>query len=101
MRISDWSSDVCSSDLADTDAKLATSWQSGEIRLDGVSFQELAIVIKNTWGVTLQTSSKRLKLANYKTTFHAKDRLDDVMKVIGKITNTTYEIGDNKIILYE
>src|SRR5690606_16814984 len=48
-------------EVADTDAKLATAWQSGEIRLDGVSFQELAIVIKNTWGMTLQTSSKRLK----------------------------------------
>lgn len=88
-------------EVADTDAKLATSWQSGEIRLDGVPFQELAIVIKNTWGMTLQTSSERLKTANYKTTFHATNRLDDVMRVIGKITNATYEIKDNKIILYE
>src|SRR3546814_16431660 len=36
-------------EVADTDAKLATSWQSGEISLEGVSLQELAIVIKNTW----------------------------------------------------
>src|SRR3546814_15414912 len=61
-------------EVADTDAKLATSWQSGEIRLDGVSFQELAIVITNTWGVTHQTSSNRLQLANYKTTIHEKTR---------------------------
>jgi len=88
-------------EVADTDAKLATSWQSGEIRLDGVSFQELAIVIKNTWGLTLQTSSERLKSANYKTTFHATNRLGDVMQVIGKMTNANYEIKDQKIVLYE
>src|SRR5690606_11240512 len=88
-------------EVVDTDAKLATSWQSGEIRLDGVSFQELAIVVKNTWGLTLETHSERLKSANYKTTFHATNRIGDVMHVIGKMTNTNYEIKDQKIILYE
>jgi Fe2+-dicitrate sensor, membrane component len=88
-------------EVATTDAKLATSWQSGEIRLDGVSFQELAIVIKNTWGLTLETRSERLKTANYKTTFHATNPIDDVMQVIGKITNANYEITDQKIRLYE
>jgi len=88
-------------EVANTDAKLATSWQTGEIRLDGVSFQELAIVMKNTWGMTLETSSERLKSANYKTTFHATNRLDDVMQVIGKMTNANYEIKNQKIVLYE
>lgn len=88
-------------EVANTDAKLATSWQSGEIRLDGVSFQELAIVVKNTWGLTLETGSERLKSANYKTTFHATNRLSDVMQVIAKMTNANYEIKDQKIRLYE
>lgn len=87
--------------VADIDANLATSWQRGEIRLDGVSFQELAVVVKNTWGLTLETASDRLKEANYKTTFHVSNSIDDVMQVIGKIAGANYHIEDTKILLYD
>lgn len=87
--------------VADIDAQLATTWQSGEVRLDGVSFQELAIVVKNTWGMTLETASERLMEANYKTTFHVSNPVDDVMQVIGKIASANYQITDHKILLYE
>lgn len=88
-------------DITKGDAKLATSWQFGEVRLDGVSFQELSLVIQNTWGLILETKSNRLETANYKTTFNTNNKIEDVMRVISKITDTRYLIRNNIITLYE
>lgn len=88
-------------EITKTDAKLATSWQVGEVRLDGVSFQELSLIIQNTWGLILETKSNRLETANYKTTFNTNNKIEDVMRVISKITDARYLIRDNIITLYE
>ncbi|TCK80859.1 FecR family protein [Albibacterium bauzanense] len=88
-------------EVTNADAKLATSWQIGEVRLDGVSFQELSLIIKNTWGLILETQSNRLKTANYKTTFNTNNKIEDVMRVISKITDAKYLIRNNIITLYE
>lgn len=87
--------------VTETDAELATTWQKGEIRLDGVSFRELAVVIENTWGISLETSSERLESASYKTTFHTNNEIEDIMKVISKISGANYRITNQTITLYE
>ncbi|AOM79380.1 FecR family protein [Pedobacter steynii] len=82
-------------------AQMAHSWQNGSIRLDGASFRELALVIKNTWGLTLETKSERLATASYKTTFQTNNQITEVMKAISKMTDAKYRIRDHIITLYE
>lgn len=88
-------------EVTEVSAKLAASWQDGKIRLDGASFRELSLVVKNTWGLTLETRSNRLAAANFKTTFNTNNKIEEVMKTISKITDAKYRIRDNIITLYE
>lgn len=88
-------------EVTEENAKLATSWQDGKIRLDGASFKELSLVVKNTWGLVLETRSDRLAAANFKTTFNANNKIEEVMKTISKMTDAKYSIRDNIITLYE
>jgi len=82
-------------------ARLVSSWRDGVIKLDGASFSELALVIKNTWGLTLETKSNRLAAANFKTTFYTHNQITEVMKTISKMTDANYRIRDHIITLYE
>lgn len=88
-------------EVTNASARLATSWQDGKVRLDGASFRELSLVVKNTWGLTLETRSDRLTAANFKTTFNTNNKIEDVMKTISKMTDAKYRIRDNIITLYE
>ncbi|ALL04800.1 hypothetical protein AQ505_04460 [Pedobacter sp. PACM 27299] len=88
-------------ELLEFNAQLASSWQDGKIRLDGASFKELSLVIKNAWGLTLETKSARITAANFKTTFHTNNKITEVMKAISKMTGAKYRIRDHTITLYE
>lgn len=86
-------------EISKTDINHTISWQEGEVRLDGVSFRELSLMIKNTWGYNLETKNTQLQSANYKTTFNKNNTIKDVMRVISKITNARYQIENNIITL--
>ncbi|PTS95846.1 hypothetical protein DBR11_20385 [Pedobacter sp. HMWF019] len=88
-------------EVTQANAKLAASWQNGKVRLDGVTFKELSLVVKNTWGLTLETKSDRLAMANFKTTFNTNNKIEEVMKTISKMTDAKYRIRDTIITLYE
>lgn len=87
--------------VTESSARQAHSWQDGTVRLDGATFSELALVFKNTWGLTLQTKSDRLAAASYKTTFQTNNKITQVMKAISKMTDAKYRIRDHIITLYE
>lgn len=88
-------------ELTEVQAQTAGSWRAGVIRLDGASFLELALMIKNTWGLRLETKSERLAAANFKTTFYTHNQITEVMKAISKMTDAKYRIRDQIITLYE
>lgn len=88
-------------DVTESSAERARSWQEGTVSLDGASFSELALVVKNTWGLTLETKSERLAAASYKTTFQTNNKITQVMKAISKMTDAKYRIRDHIITLYE
>lgn len=88
-------------EVTEVQSEMASSWQDGTVRLDGATFRELALVIKNTWGLTLETKSARLAAANYKTTFQTNNQITEVMKAISKMTDARYRIRDQIITLYE
>ena len=88
-------------ELTEVNAQSASCWRDGAVRLDGASFSELSLVIKNTWGLTLETKSARLAAANFKTTFYTHNQITEVMKTISKMTGAKYRIRDHIITLYE
>lgn len=87
--------------ITTVNSALASSWQQGNIRLDGASFKELSLVVKNTWGITLETNSNRITAASFKITFNINNKPEEVMKAISKMTDANYHIHNNIITLYE
>lgn len=88
-------------ELTEVNTQSVSSWRDGVIKLDGAPFSELALVIKNNWGLTLETKSARLAAANFKTTFYTNNQITEVMKAISKMTDAKYRIRDHIITLYE
>lgn len=76
-----------------------TEWRNGIIRLDGVSFTELAMSVQHTWGYTLKTNDPQLNKISYKTTFKTTDKVDDVIKTVCRIADAAYHVKDSAITL--
>lgn len=87
-------------ELSSYDAALAGSWQKGTIRLDGVSFDELAAVIRNMYGYELESDQPAVRKISFKITFNSYDKIDAVMRAISRITDAKYRIKEKKIIMY-
>lgn len=79
---------------------LANAWTQGKIILDGASFSELSIVIKNTYGYTLETHNPQIKLISFKSTFNSYDKIESVMRAISRIPDAKFRIKDKKITMY-
>lgn len=87
-------------ELSACDAALAGSWQKGTIRLDGVSFDELAAVIRNTYGYELESTRPSVRKTSFKITFNSYDKIDAVMRAISRIPDAKYRIKEKKINMY-
>lgn len=85
--------------IDDYPASFVNAWREGNIRLDGASFSELAVIIKNNYGYELKTDNQSLRRVSFNTTFHKNDKIEDVMNVISRIPDAEYHIRDNIIIM--
>jgi ferric-dicitrate binding protein FerR (iron transport regulator) len=78
----------------------AQAWRNGDIYLRQVSFTELALVLKNTYGINL--TSQDTVIRNHQFTMRLRRDLpvDEVLKLIQSIHNTNYRKEGDTIILY-
>jgi transmembrane sensor len=82
-----------------SDALQAYSWTTGQSTLNQASFAELALVMKNIYGI--QLTSRNKATANYKYNLHinTSHSLDETMKVICSVHQNTYRRSNNEIII--
>lgn len=82
------------------DAEQLQGWKTGSTYLKDAGFDELALAIKNTYGITLKTASKRV--SDYRFTFILRHGIsvDDALKLITQIHNTHFKKEGNEVMIY-
>ena len=96
----DWNQETQSSSIHESDAARMGNWKDGLIRLDGASFTELSIMIKNVYSYTLETRNKTMQQATFTATFRNSNKIDDVMKMICRTQQVKYRKQGSTITLY-
>ncbi|MDB5086557.1 MAG: hypothetical protein JWR09_551 [Mucilaginibacter sp.] len=78
----------------------AQSWKEGATYLKEVNFEELALCIKNIYGLSLKTTDNRISA--YRFTLQVQHNLPagEVLKVIGQLHNTHFRKEGNEVTLY-
>jgi ferric-dicitrate binding protein FerR (iron transport regulator) len=78
----------------------AQSWKSGYTYLSDADFNELAVIVKNLFGLSIKTSSKTI--SNYHFTCRVNHNIDagQLLSMISELHNTHYRKEGNAVVLY-
>lgn len=96
----DWNRNTQAASIHESDAAHMGNWKEGLLRLDGASFTELSVMIKNVYGYQLNTRSKAVQQASFTATFRNTNQIEDVMKMICRTQQVKYQKQDSTITLY-
>ncbi|HMG08486.1 MAG TPA: FecR domain-containing protein [Mucilaginibacter sp.] len=87
--------------ISRADALQVHSWTAGQSILNQASFDELALVIKNVYGVRLIGQNKATAHYKYNLHINTTHTLDETMKIICSIHQNTYKRRkNNEITIY-
>jgi transmembrane sensor len=81
-------------------ATTGNAWKDGQLYLDGASFEELATVLYNNFGYTLQTTRKEIRQIRFSLQMNTSDKITTIMPAISRISDTHYRISDHTITMY-
>jgi transmembrane sensor len=81
-------------------ANVAQSWKTGYTTLSQASFQELAVVINNIFGLSLKPGNAHVNSYLFSLRIQHNLPADQILKVIGQIHNTHFRKEGKEVILY-
>ncbi len=81
------------------DAEQERSWQDGDSYLEQASFDELALIFHNTYGLNLKAGNPATAKYQYTLRIHRGVPVDQMLNLINSIHNTSYRKEGNDIIL--
>jgi len=76
------------------------SWKDGFIYLEQAQFNELAMVLRNTYGLQLQAGSSKVRSYQFTLLLSTSQPIDKTLSMISMIHNTHYRKEGNDIIIY-
>jgi ferric-dicitrate binding protein FerR (iron transport regulator) len=82
------------------DASESQSWKDGDTYLNQVSFSELALVVKNLYGLKLKAANKQVNQYQFTLRLQRHMPSTEALKVISLIHNTHFRKEGNEVILY-
>ena len=82
------------------DASQARSWTEGQSVLNQASFPELALTVRNIYGVQLISKNKATAKYKYNIHINTSHSLDETMKIICSVHQNTYRRKKNEIMIY-
>src|SRR3546814_809259 len=121
MRISDWSSDVCSSDLRaslkrgdqfsynkldsthtiqQTKTQRSNAWMTGTTYLSQASFAELALIFENAYNIQLKAGHAHILTQKYSIQLDRETAIEEIIKAICALYQNTYKKEENTITIY-
>lgn len=75
------------------------SWMSGTVTLQSASFNELADVLDQYYGIHLKSASNAVLQGSYTITFNRKDKLDSVLGIISSVNRMNYVHDGLQVII--
>ena len=78
----------------------AQSWKEGSTYLKEANFEELALCIKNIYGLSLKTANSRISAYSFTLQVQHNLPADEVLKVIGQLHNTHFRKEGDEVTLY-
>lgn len=81
------------------DAGQERSWQEGDSYLEQASFEELALIFHNTYGLNLKAGNPAIAKYQYTLRMHSGVPAEQMLRLINSIHNTSYRKEGNDIIL--
>jgi transmembrane sensor len=82
------------------DTYYANSWINGSVYLIQASFNELALNMKNMYGVDLVSKRNEINKNSYNLTLSRERSLEETLRVICRIQNKSYRRSGNEIEIY-
>ncbi|MBK1438881.1 FecR domain-containing protein [Parapedobacter sp. ISTM3] len=79
---------------------LLAGWRTGVIDLYEASIDELALALRNLYGVELKLGAEHLRDHRYTLTIRSTHRLEETMKVICSVHHNQYRRKNNEVIIY-
>ncbi|WPU92737.1 FecR domain-containing protein [Mucilaginibacter sabulilitoris] len=83
-----------------SDASQAHSWTQGQSVLNQATFPELALTVRNIYGVQLISKNKATAKYKYNIHINTSHSLDETMKIICSVHQNTYRRKKNEIMIY-
>jgi transmembrane sensor len=82
------------------DASQIQAWRSGNSYLNQAGFNELALMVKNIFGITLKAGSSKVNAYRFTLSIKHNITSQQVLKIISQIHNTQYRKEGDSVILY-
>jgi len=76
------------------------SWKDGDTYLTQAGFNELAVVVKNLFGVNLRAANKAVSQYQFTLRLQRNMPADEALKMISLIHNTHFRREGNEVVLY-
>jgi len=76
------------------------SWRTGFTYLSDADFNELSVIVKNLFGLTLKASSKKINSYHFTCRVNHTINTHDLLSMISALHNTHYRKEGNEVVLY-
>lgn len=87
-------------DRGKTEQEQGSSWREGITFLDQASFVELALVLKNSYGVTLTAGNKAIEKQRYTLMIDRKVPFDDIVEAVSSVNNNQIRKEGGQVIMF-
>ncbi len=81
-------------------ANRSQSWKSGYTYLADADFNELSVIVKNLFGLSLKTTSKQISGYHFTCRVNHNSGADEVLTMIGQLHNTHYRKEGDEVVFY-
>ena len=78
----------------------ATEWYQGEVILENASFRELALLLRNMYGLELKALKPEINEFTYTIQFGKDDPLEQTLSVVARMHNLDMERRGNEVTLF-
>jgi ferric-dicitrate binding protein FerR (iron transport regulator) len=75
-------------------------WVKGELNFFHMQLGEVAEVLQRTYHVTIEISNKKSKACEITGKFHVNQSIDEVLQLICKTIDATYEVDGKRVIIH-
>lgn len=85
--------------LGKTNEVAAAGWREGILRLQDADIDEVALALRNIYGVELKTGKEKISHYRYSLTIRTSRTLEETMRIICSIHQTKYRRENNEVIV--